>query len=524
MFPDIDAFVAPKALSPEPPGRFIDLGKVICRWIERSLPHGEGDYWGEPFLLDPWQEYLIRRIYLVDPVTLKRIVRRTFWVLPKGNGKTPLLAAVKLAELLGPVVLDDRGRPAPRRSPNIPIAAASFEQADRLHGQARDMATIETSRIAPFVIDTEHEIRRREGKGRLFRVAAVGGTNDGGLPTGAAFDEVHEWDTDRKQRVHLVIGNSLTKRDQPLEANISTPDDAAPDSLFGRLHAYGMKVADGSVQDPSFVFAWWSTDLIHRDEDLEDPKRLRAAIVQSNPGSWRNVEAIASRYEVDGIRPHEFRRYHLGQLVRPAGAWLREGNWADLARPKRKIPKGTEVVLSFDGSLSRDTSAIIGCTLDGHVFVVGAWERPAKAKGDWMVPRGDVMAKMDWAFRDSGWTVLELACDRSWWPGEFQEWQDSYGEERVIDFANTPSQMAPACQLFEGQVSTGEGMTHDGDARLSRHLHNAVTKGSRYGTYITKEHKDSPRKIDLAVAAVMARARAAYHAGVREQEPLVTWR
>ena len=68
----------------------------------------------------------------------------------------------------------------------------------------------------------------------------------------------------------------------------------------------------------------------------------------------------------------------------------------------------------------------------------------------------------------------------------------------------------------------GEGLTHDGNATLSRHLHNAITKEHPDGAYVTKETRDSPRKIDLATAAIVAYERAMWHAG-QTVTPLMAW-
>lgn len=55
-------------------------------------------------------------------------------------------------------------------------------------------------------------------------------------------------------------------------------------------------------------------------------------------------------------------------------------------------------------------------------------------------------------------------------------------------------------------------VTHSGDPRLARHASHAVVKTDSRGTRLAKEHKHSRRRIDLAVAAVMAHDRARYHA------------
>jgi phage terminase large subunit-like protein len=65
-------------------------------------------------------------------------------------------------------------------------------------------------------------------------------------------------------------------------------------------------------------------------------------------------------------------------------------------------------------------------------------------------------------------------------------------------------------------------LTHDGDPALARHVGHCVAKETPAGTIIGKEHPDSPRKVDAAVAAVVAFERAAWHAG-QSTEPLVSF-
>lgn len=110
---------------PELPPSF---GKQVCAWIAANLVHAEGDYLGEPFALEPWQQRIIWRLYACDPQTLRRLVRRALIVRPKGCGKTELAAAIGLAELAGPVAFGTDGRSGRPKAPNIPVAAASFER------------------------------------------------------------------------------------------------------------------------------------------------------------------------------------------------------------------------------------------------------------------------------------------------------------------------------------------------------------------------------------------------------------
>jgi phage terminase large subunit-like protein len=51
-------------------------------------------------------------------------------------------------------------------------------------------------------------------------------------------------------------------------------------------------------------------------------------------------------------------------------------------------------------------------------------------------------------------------------------------------------------------------VTHSGDRRLARRIANAVLRVDSRGSRIAKEHKHSTRRVDLAVATIMAHSRA----------------
>jgi phage terminase large subunit-like protein len=69
--------------------------------------------------------------------------------------------------------------------------------------------------------------------------------------------------------------------------------------------------------------------------------------------------------------------------------------------------------------------------------------------------------------------------------------------------SRTVARMVTATKNFYDAVTTGR-LTHDGDERLPDHIANAVVREDSAGTRITKAHSTSGRRIDLAVAAIMA--------------------
>jgi phage terminase large subunit-like protein len=63
--------------------------------------------------------------------------------------------------------------------------------------------------------------------------------------------------------------------------------------------------------------------------------------------------------------------------------------------------------------------------------------------------------------------------------------------------------MVVACAKFYDAVME-KRLTHDGDPLLARHLDNAVVKVDNLGPRIVKENRASNRRIDAAVASVIA--------------------
>ena len=96
----------------------------------------------------------------------------------------------------------------------------------------------------------------------------------------------------------------------------------------------------------------------------------------------------------------------------------------------------------------------------------------------------------------------------------------------MLEFpTNQRSRMGVAVSRFTSAVLTG-GLAHDGDPRLARHIGHVVARETAEGMLLGKDAKASPRRIDAAIAGVVAHERACWHAANRvvEVEPMVAWR
>jgi phage terminase large subunit-like protein len=101
--------------------------------------------------------------------------------------------------------------------------------------------------------------------------------------------------------------------------------------------------------------------------------------------------------------------------------------------------------------------------------------------------------------------VVELCVDPALWQADLESLLDSGFP--VVEFTQRGQRMFDATQrAFE--LATTQGLRHDGNLDLARHVGNAVVKVDSRGPRLVKVHERSTQHIDLAVAMVMALQRA----------------
>ena len=300
---------------------------------------------------------------------------------------------------------------------------------------------------------------------------------------------------------------AMGARSDPLLLAITTAgvksDRSGGDSTCYGMWQYGCRVASGELEDPSFFMAWWGAP---DGADYRDP----GVWGDANPGFGDIVDSedFASGGAADaGERVPDQATQSVG--VVGTGMAIRRAAGGTVRTLSACLLDGARVVLGFDGSKTGDNTGIVVATCEAkpHVDVAGLWERPPQGVAGWEVPRGEVKDALRACCKR--WDVKEIAWDPYLWLDAFDELEQE--GLPVVEFPQFSSTMIPATQRFYELVTTG-GLTHSGDPRLTRHLDNAVLKSDSRGARIVKESPHSPRKIDLAVAAVMAVDRAAWWA------------
>lgn len=459
-----------------------DFIEAMCRVTKDSVAGGAGT----PIRLRPWQRQLLG--HLLARRTDGRYRHRQALVgVARKNGKSALGAGLALYQLLmGP------------EGGEVYSCAGEKEQAKIVFGTARRMVEMEPELAE--VCRCYRDVIEVPATGSIYRaLSAEAFTKEGLNPHAVLFDEVH---VQPNRELWDVMALASGARVEPIMVGITTAgvrtDSTGGDSLCYTLYQLGKRVASGELDDPSFFMAWW---------EPADPKadhRDEATQREANPGFGDLVSAEDFRSAVLKTPEAEYRTKRCNQWVSTATTWLPAGAW-DGCTDARGVPDMAEVVLGFDGSFSNDSTALVVVELGDvpHVDVVECWERPAEAGPGWRVPIADVEDAIRAACRR--WQVREIVCDPFRWARTYQVLEDE--GLPIVEFPQSPQRMIPATQRFYEAV-LNSGLTHSGDPRLARHIDNCTIRTDRRGSRLDKDSKNSPRKIDLAVASVMAVDRA----------------
>jgi phage terminase large subunit-like protein len=439
------------------------------------VPRGHGAR--KPLRLRPWQRSLIASTWDARPRP-----RLAGWMLPRGQGKSSLTAVLALYELV-----------AGAEGAQVVVVATDERQAGIVHRVA--------SRMVELHPDLEGRVQQYAdaltvpARGSSFQVLPAVPKRLEGLDfTLAIVDEAGRVD----QEVYEVVALATGKQASSVVLAIGTPGPELEQTVLGRLRSY-------ALEHPDDQLVVWRE---HSAAGFEDhPVDCAHCWELANPalGDFLARDGLAAVLPPK-MRESSFRRARLCQLTdQLEEAWLPPGAWAAVASATRSIEDGAEVVLAFDGSFNGDTTVLTVATVEErpHVDLVELWE----AAGN-QVPIVDVEAAIRAACRR--WRVLEIAADPFRWARSLQL-LDGEGLP-VLEYPQSPGRMTPATARFYEAVVNGQ-LTHSGDSRLARHVGNAILREDSRGARLSKETKDSPRRIDAAVAAVMAVHRAAELAG-----------
>ncbi|ABN75405.1 terminase large subunit [Cereibacter sphaeroides] len=219
----------------------LGYGERAVRFL-KMLKHPKNRAPGRPFQLDPWQERIVRRIYGPRHSDGTRIVRRVVLLLPRGNRKTALCAALTLLHLIGP-----------EREPGglIVSAASAHEQAMELFNEAA-LIVQNDQRLAKRLSVREYvsKISFKDMGTRYIAVASDGKVQHGKTPNVVIADELHAWEGRAGLRQWEALDSALVKVPGTLMIVAST-SGRGQENLAWQTVDYAIKVQKGEIDDPA---------------------------------------------------------------------------------------------------------------------------------------------------------------------------------------------------------------------------------------------------------------------------------
>ena len=450
------------------------------------------------------------------------------------------------------------------------------------------------------------------GGGEIKPATAGGASSDGGLQTWAELDESHELTGRAKTAAEFLVRN-LTKRKldaEPWALETTTMYQPGMDSMAEETYKTAWSVAEGKVKhDQRTLFDHRYAVL--PVEELGDEKKLRHALMEAygacaistdgkdhlilpdgrvtaiDPRTGKDPEGYSLAMEgvepgpskdgwvdLDGpmsliLRansdPSSSIRFYLNSLTSAMDSWLPEsqiqahlvGKDMYLSGDRRQmmdawknvIHADDEITLGFDGSISDDSTALVGCRVrDGLLFLIKLEQKPDDARAaDWRVDREAFDGMVRFMFEH--YNVVAFFADVNPWESMIDTWERDFSAKLAVGprgrnstkikywtnnwsrdvyqslvnmAANFTYEMKPVPRHAEPDVSSIALLA---DPRLVAHFRNARKRERSFGYLVFKETPNSPEKIDAMMAGLLAyTARNRYLTdGVKEEDTEVSY-
>ncbi|WP_406736982.1 terminase large subunit [Thioclava sp. GXIMD4215] len=500
---------------PDPLG----FGERAVRFL-RMLKHPKS---GKPFQLDPWQERVVRRIYGPRDEHGRRIVRQVILLLPRGNRKTSLSAALALLHTIGPEHV---------AGGESIVAASDRKQAKIAYREALGLCQAH-AKIKPHVkpLESQNKLVFRKDGSFFEAISSDAGTQHGRTPVFALADELH---VHKKRDLWEAIRTGLVKTPGALLV-VATTAGRGQENLAWDVIEDARKVARGEVDDPSILPVLFEAD---RNCDWTDED----VWMMVNPGlrhGYPDLDALR-QMALEGSRKvferESFRQLHLN-------IWLDHATDPFVEMPIYDEGAGAVDLddleatqapcwLGVDLSSNNDLTAVVAAWKDGEDgYQVHPWFFCPEEN---LQLRQDVagVPYVDWAqsgqltatdgnvvdFRAvedqirelcARFNVREIAFD----PHLARVMLNTLLEDGLpaVEFRQGWVTMAPAVKELERAI-VGRRFRHGGHPVLRWNFANIEVRTDSAGNRAFHKGK-SKDKIDGAVAAAMAVGRAAMDEG-----------
>jgi phage terminase large subunit-like protein len=339
-----------------------DAVKRVIDYFRLVLRLNGGQFEGKPFILQPWQAFVVGSIFGWKTKDGFRRFRNAFVLTGKGSGKSPLAAGIGLYMMAS----DDEPRS------EVYAAASKKDQAQVLFRDAVAMV-----RQSPKLLE---RFGMAGGNGRewnidhiasssFFRPISSDDGQSGPRPHCALLDEIHEHRDNTM--VEMLRAGTKFRRQALIFMITNAPADRT--GVCSQYMDYAMKVANDNLQDDSFfgyVAGLDKDDDPFMDEDCwakANPslgvtfqhKYLREQVTQARgmPGK----EALVRR--LNFCQPTDANEHFIGSDL-----WDRAQRDFD-----DELVRGMPCWLSLDLSSKRDLTSLSACWREESRYYLRNW-------------------------------------------------------------------------------------------------------------------------------------------------------
>lgn len=220
-----------------------------------QIKHFLGKSAGKPFILEPWQQFIIANIIgLKYKNTGYRVCREMFTCVSRKAGKDAFMAALALYMM----VVDGEA------SPQIACLANSRDQAKILFEYIDNFAR-GLDKNEKLIKHYRNYITMALNNGSVKVYSADASTLDGLNVSMGVVDEFHEA---KDRKLYDVIKSSMGMRTQPLMVVITTAGFNL-ESPCHDMYKLGVEILGGVKEDDTFFPFIYQLDI---DDDIDDPK------------------------------------------------------------------------------------------------------------------------------------------------------------------------------------------------------------------------------------------------------------
>lgn len=343
---------------PDPLGH----GERAVRFL-RALKHPKNPARGNPFQLDPWQERIIRRIYGPRHDDGTRIVKTVVLLLPRGNRKTSIAAALALLHTLGP-----------ERIPGGEVISAAADRKQARLGYAEALGIIRSDKRLVAVTalqDYRNRITSKKWGSFYEAISCDAGTQHGRTPVFVLADELHAW---KKRDLWDVLKSGLVKVKGSLLV-VATTAGRGQENIAWDIVEDARKVTRGEVDDPSILPIIFEAG---KDEDWRD----EVVWHRVNPGlahGYPDIEGLRQLAREGERRPGDreaFRQLNLNVwLDHSADPFVEMDVYDEGAAPVDLDALEDEPCwLGVDLSSTTDLTAVVAAWRDGDGgYIIHPW-------------------------------------------------------------------------------------------------------------------------------------------------------